>query len=34
VKFDPRLAKEDLKAGDKGEKATAKKEKAQKAKKV
>ncbi len=32
VKFDPKLAKDDLKAGDKGEKAAAKKEKAQKAK--
>lgn len=33
VKFDPKLAKDDLKAGDKGEKATAKKDKAPKSKK-
>jgi CRISPR-associated protein Csb1 len=34
VKFDAKLAKEDLKAGDKGEKAAGKKEKAQKPKKA
>ena len=34
VKFDPKLAKEDLKAGEKGAKTSAKKEKAPRPKKV